>query len=117
MYERMAGLAPDPEHPGYKHFFIQPMPGGPLTSARATLETPYGLARSAWEQKGQVLHMEAVIPPNTTATVVFPRGTTTSISVNGTPLHDIGREVPVGVTDAGLTTAVLPAGTYRFAVR
>ena len=40
MYERIAGLAPDPEHPGYKRFFIQPLPGGPLTHAAAELETP-----------------------------------------------------------------------------
>nr|MCU0750905.1 glycoside hydrolase family 78 protein [Akkermansiaceae bacterium] len=48
MHERIAGLAPDTAQPGYKHFFIQPAPGGPLTSARAELMTPYGKASSAW---------------------------------------------------------------------
>ncbi len=52
MYKRIAGLAPDPAHPGCKHFFIRPEPGGPLTAARAERETPYGTAAGGWEKKG-----------------------------------------------------------------
>lgn len=74
MVERLAGLAPDPEQPGYKHFFIQPFPGGPLQSAAAELETPYGLARSAWALEGDRLTLEATVPPNTTATLRVPAG-------------------------------------------
>jgi alpha-L-rhamnosidase len=76
MVERIAGLAPDPAHPGYKHFFIQPVIGGPLTSAKAELETPYGKASSAWEKSDGRLVITAVIPPNATATVIFPYGKT-----------------------------------------
>lgn len=72
MYERVAGLAPDPENPGYKHILIRPLLGGPLTSASASLETPYGMASSAWTKEGDKLKMTLVIPPNTTATVEFP---------------------------------------------
>jgi alpha-L-rhamnosidase len=72
MHERIAGLAPDPAQPGYKHFFIQPAPGGPLTSARAELMTPYGKASSAWILENRTLKLEAIVPPNTTATLVLP---------------------------------------------
>jgi alpha-L-rhamnosidase len=72
MYERVAGLAPDPDQPGYKHFFIQPNPGGPLTSARAELDTPYGRAGSGWEKTEKGLTVTAIVPPNTTATLVVP---------------------------------------------
>lgn len=72
MHERIAGLAPDPAQPGYKHFFIQPAPGGPLTSARAELQTPYGKASSAWILKNGTLNVEAIVPPNTTATFMLP---------------------------------------------
>jgi alpha-L-rhamnosidase len=72
MHERIAGLAPDPAQPGYKHFFIQPAPGGPLTTARAELETPYGKASSSWILKDGTLNIEAVVPPNTTATLILP---------------------------------------------
>jgi len=74
MYERVAGLAPDPAHPGYKHFFVRPLIGGPLTSASASLETPYGKARSSWTLQGETIEMSVEVPPNSTATIEFPNG-------------------------------------------
>ncbi len=74
MYERVAGLAPDPAHPGYKHFFVRPMMGGPLTSARAELETAYGKASCGWKLAGKTVQLEVEVPPNTTATIEFPNG-------------------------------------------
>jgi alpha-L-rhamnosidase len=72
MYERVAGLAPDPGHPGYKHFFIRPLLGKQLDSARAELETPYGLASSSWSRRNGIIIMDVIVPPNTTATIEFP---------------------------------------------
>jgi alpha-L-rhamnosidase len=74
MYERVAGLAPDPAHPGYKHFFIRPLIVRQLDSVRADLETPYGKASSAWKKQGGKVAMEVIVPPNTTATIEFPDG-------------------------------------------
>lgn len=73
MVERIAGLAPDSEHPGYKHFYIHPRPGAPLTAASAEYQTPYGQAKSAWRLADEGLIIEAAVPPNTTATLVVPR--------------------------------------------
>lgn len=72
MYERVAGLAPDPANPGYKHFFVRPLMVSQLDAARAELETPYGRASSAWAKQGGKLTMDVVVPPNTTATIEFP---------------------------------------------
>ena len=72
MYERVAGLAPDPAQPGYKHFFVRPLINGPLESARAELDTPYGRAVSAWTKKNGKATMEVIVPSNTTATIEFP---------------------------------------------
>jgi alpha-L-rhamnosidase len=72
LYERVAGLAPDPAHPGYKHFFVRPLIGQQLDSARAELETPYGKAASAWVKKNGKVTLDIVVPPNTTATIEFP---------------------------------------------
>ena len=74
MYERVAGLTPDPAHPGYKHFFVRPLIGGPLDSAQAELETPYGKATSAWKKRNGTIVMDVIVPPNTTATIEFPDG-------------------------------------------
>ncbi|TWT86581.1 Bacterial alpha-L-rhamnosidase [Pseudobythopirellula maris] len=72
MYERVAGLAPDPAHPGYKHFFVRPLVDGSLESAGVELETAYGLAASSWQKEGGRVTMRVVTPPNTTATIEFP---------------------------------------------
>lgn len=80
MHERVAGLAHDPAQPGYKHFYIRPVPGGPLTSARAELETPYGKASSAWSLENGILNVEAVVPPNTSATLVLPGKAATALT-------------------------------------
>ena len=72
MVERIAGLAPDPEQPGYKHFFVQPLPGGPLTSAAAELDTAYGQARCAWSIEDGKLLIQATVPMNASATLIVP---------------------------------------------
>lgn len=72
LYERVAGLSPDPSAPGYKHFYLRPLIGGGLTYAKASLDTPYGLASSSWKLKKGIFEWEVVVPPNTRATLEFP---------------------------------------------
>jgi alpha-L-rhamnosidase len=74
MYERVAGLAPDPANPGYKHFFVRPLIAPQLEHARAELETAYGKASSGWKKEEGKIVMDVVVPPNTTATIEFPNG-------------------------------------------
>jgi alpha-L-rhamnosidase len=72
LHRTVAGLAP--AAPGYRHIAIQPRPGPGLTHARARHRTPYGIAESGWRISEETIEIEAVIPPNTTATVSFPFG-------------------------------------------
>ncbi len=74
MVERIAGLAPDPANPGYKHFFVHPIIGTQLDWACAELETSYGKASSGWKKVGGNVMMDVTVPPNTTATITFPDG-------------------------------------------
>lgn len=74
LFSRVAGIQPDIKKPGYKHFFLKPMPGGTLTHAEATYESVYGLIKSAWEIKGDGITYRFTIPANTTATVVLSDG-------------------------------------------
>lgn len=106
MYERIAGLAPDPDYPGYRHFYIQPHPGGPLTQAAAELETPYGMARSAWKQEADSLQLTAVVPTNTSATLRLPKGVTLKRGAEDVSLEAAGE----------FMTTRLRAGTHEFTV-
>ncbi len=73
MYERIAGLSS--LEPGYKKIRIAPIPSQQLTSATASVNTPYGEASSSWKIENDIFYLEATIPPNTTAEIHMPKTT------------------------------------------
>ncbi len=72
LYHRVAGLAPNREHPGWKRFEVAPMPGGDLTHAAARVLTPHGLAAVQWSLDDRTLELRVTVPPNTRASVRIP---------------------------------------------
>lgn len=66
-YQALAGIRPDPEHPGYEHFFVDPQPCDGITWVKATKPTPFGTI-SVDIRDGQ-LHL--TVPSGTSATL-FP---------------------------------------------
>ncbi|RXZ49811.1 family 78 glycoside hydrolase catalytic domain [Agromyces binzhouensis] len=73
MYRRIAGL--EPTSGGYRSFRVAPLVGGGLTSARASMRTPYGIASSSWSLDGDRFTLGVEVPVSTTATIVLPDGT------------------------------------------
>ncbi len=76
LYEHVAGLAPAerPDGLAYRTLRIEPRPGGALTQAAASYETPYGLAASAWELEDGRFRLAVTIPPGASALVRLPDG-------------------------------------------
>jgi alpha-L-rhamnosidase len=74
LHRNVAGIRVVADGPGYRHFVIQPEPGGGLTWARAALESPYGRIETSWSAGDGNLHLEVTVPPGTTAEVVLPDG-------------------------------------------
>jgi alpha-L-rhamnosidase len=72
LYHRVAGLAPDPAHPGWKRFVVAPLPGGDLRSASARVVTPHGVASTSWSLEDAELELHVTVPPNTRASVSVP---------------------------------------------
>ena len=66
-YQSIAGIRPDSEQPGYKHFFVDPQPCNGIEWVRCTKPTQYGDIRV--EITGDKL--DVTVPEGTTATV-FP---------------------------------------------
>lgn len=59
--------------PGWKKFKVAPVPGGDLTSANVSFESPYGRIGVKWNlSEGQKLKLSVDVPPNTEALVVLP---------------------------------------------
>lgn len=71
MYEVCAGLRMDEEHPGWKHFYVEPTPGGGLTFAEASHLTAYGKASARWELKDGEMLVCVQIPHNTSADIIL----------------------------------------------
>lgn len=74
LFQYTAGIRPDPANPGWKHFFLHPVPGGSLHGAEAVQETPFGKVRSGWTMDESGFHYTCEIPANTTATLALPDG-------------------------------------------
>lgn len=59
--------------PGWKKIKVQPVPGGTITSAQVTYETPYGRVKCEWElQQGDLFVLNIVVPVNSSALVILP---------------------------------------------
>ncbi len=70
MHRSVGGLAP--LEPGYRRILVAPQPGGGLTWARASLETPHGLAAVRWDLDGADLQVEITVPEGTEAVLRLP---------------------------------------------
>ncbi|HVT76589.1 MAG TPA: family 78 glycoside hydrolase catalytic domain [Acidimicrobiales bacterium] len=88
LHTAVAGLRPDPDDPGYHHFFVEPrLDGHRLTHASASLQTRYGTAAVRWRLDGDQLRVDVEVPPNTSATVTLPDGSTQRV---GSGVHAFG---------------------------
>ncbi|MFI8893881.1 family 78 glycoside hydrolase catalytic domain [Streptomyces paradoxus] len=72
LYRSVAGLRATA--PGYRTIEIAPRPGSTLTSAGASIATPYGTASVAWSVSGDTLTVNAELPPGTTGRFLPPEG-------------------------------------------
>ncbi|MDP9833540.1 alpha-L-rhamnosidase [Gleimia europaea] len=69
LYNTVAGLAPT--SPGWQTIRFAPTLGGGLTSAKASHETPYGLAAIEWELADDLLHVKCTVPNGSKAEFIF----------------------------------------------
>lgn len=74
LYSDVLGIRRDESGPGFRHFYIQPLPGGGLTYASGSYESVYGTIESSWRLEGNEMVFCFTIPANTTATVTLPDG-------------------------------------------
>lgn len=72
LYRRIAGI--EPIAAGYKTFRIAPRMGGGLTSARGSVQTPYGEIVSDWKIADGTFRISVQVPVGTECTLVMPSG-------------------------------------------
>jgi alpha-L-rhamnosidase len=120
MYGYMAGIAPDPYHPGFKRFLLRPHidPTGRITRVASTYESPYGEIRSEWtlDDAGTTLTYEAAVPANSEATLRLPSVSADAVREGRTPLARVDGVRFLGHS-AGVSSYGLPSGRYRLTAR
>lgn len=114
LYDTVAGLKPDANGAGWKRFDVAPTPGGGLTHAKASVETPYGVAASDWRIVDGRFELGVTVPPNTQARIAIPATALEGVTEGGRALSEL-REATGARAENGRVTFSVPAGTYRFA--
>lgn len=72
LHTTVGGLAPGDA--GWKSAIIRPQPGGTVTSATTSFDSPYGPYSVSWKLggDGEEMTVDVGVPPNATAQVVLP---------------------------------------------
>ena len=111
MYERVAGIAP--LKAGYKTIRIAPEPRQPLTSASASLNTPYGDVSSSWKIENATFYLEVVVPPNTEAQITIPADTEKELMLNEVSFKENSNIKLLNASEDSFELLVQP-GNYKF---
>lgn len=113
LYESVAGIAGDPEAPGFSRIIIRPRPGPSLTSARARHRSIRGDIAVEWTSQDRLLRLRVSIPANTTATVYVPSTGRAGVRESGALL-----EAATGVRfvrqEPDATVLSIGSGSYTF---
>src|SRR5207245_8597509 len=116
LYGDVAGISQSPDSIAFRDLIINPHPGGRLTWAKASYDTPTGRVSTYWKVAEGKFTLDVTIPPGATATIHIPTTDPDSVAESGHPLAVAEGLSPLEPTD---TTAVCRArpGTYHFTAR
>lgn len=109
LYRVVAGIDTDEQQTGYRSIRFEPRPGGGLTRAEASLQSPYGLISSGWVIENGRFTLTLRVPPNTTAGLVLPPQAGSDVTESGLPLSQA-----TGIKATGPGQYQLASGVYRF---
>jgi len=115
LYEYLAGIQPDPDHPGFARFQLRPNPIDDLTEVRASFQSNYGLIHSHWKiEKGRFL-WNVTIPANTKARVYVPCANEKWVKESGKPAKK-AKGVRLIQMESNRVVYEVGSGTYQFVV-
>lgn len=112
-YKAIAGIRPDPQAPGFKHFDIIPHPLGDLTWARAEYDSVRGRIVSDWRRKDGMFQLRLVVPANTTATVYLPGTAATQVREGRREITAVG-DLHFVRQEADRVVLEVGSGEYEF---
>lgn len=78
-YRSLAGINVDPQQPGFRRLVIRPRPAAGLTFVQSHVETVFGRIACDWKIVSGQFTLNLTVPPNSTALVEMPDGTTRTV--------------------------------------
>ena len=85
VYRHVAGIAPDPARPGYRHVIMAPRPAATLRHAAAAIDGPLGRVSIAWRiDEAGVFRADIALPFGASATFDAPVTAASVVEVQGT---------------------------------
>ncbi|MBI9072961.1 MAG: family 78 glycoside hydrolase catalytic domain [Melioribacteraceae bacterium] len=111
-YTGLAGIKPDPEHPGFEEFILKPAFVEGLDFVDASYRSIRGTIGSSWRRDGESIKWTVTIPPNSTGIVYVPCSDPKAINVDGMLLsHET--EAVRSVRGEVIQRFRLPSGTWE----
>jgi len=111
-FRNIAGLQPDNNQTGFKHFFVRPKLVDQLDWCNATYESVYGEIEVKWKKDAGKFTMELVVPCNTKATVTIPAMSKKKVLERGKTLKQ--NKIEVLSHSNGVVTFIVGSGSYVF---
>jgi alpha-L-rhamnosidase len=74
MYRNILGIQLDESQPGYRHFYIKPVPGDELKWVKGSYHAITGNIAVSWTDNNHIFTLNVTVPVNTEATIVMPFG-------------------------------------------
>jgi alpha-L-rhamnosidase len=112
-YEDVAGISPDPQHPGYQNSIIKPHPMTAPSQASASIDTAYGQIAAAWSADTTTFALNVQVPGNATATVDVPIANCSVVTEGGQPADQVPGITALGIAD-GYAQFNVGSGNYHF---
>jgi hypothetical protein len=109
----VAGIRPDPEHPGYERFIIAPcLESGPEW-VRSSYASVRGRITCNWQRNDASVKLEVTVPPNTRAEVRIPAANAGDVLEAGEPAEE-ARGIKALGCDDGIAVFEVGSGNYGF---
>jgi hypothetical protein len=112
----LAGIGQAEGSVAFEEIVIRPDVVGKIEWVRAHYDSARGRIESAWRRTGDRLELRAVIPPNTTATVVVPTSDPASVREGGRSASE-APDVRLLGSDERSATYRVGSGRYTFRAR
>lgn len=113
LYQSLAGINADPDHPGFKNIVMKPILPEGLDYVCSEYHSIYGLIKSSWRKKGKSFVWDITVPCNTTATVYITASSEKSVTESGKRAASV-KGIKFIHTEDGYVVYKIGSGNYHF---